>query len=95
MTYVGPGIHEDDFARGVKEWRLLQDANLPTERPDITIWCNEDGSAFVLARIYAGEYGANTCTFKLTAEQVNELLKLGGVLDEGQAKRLYEWKEVR
>lgn len=66
-----------------------------TRPPDIAIWCNDDGTADVVARLYACEFDGNTCTFKLTVEQVNELLKLGGVLDEGQAKRLYEWKEAR
>lgn len=68
----------------------------PHDRPaDLSIWCNPDGTADVVARVYAGEYGANACTFKLTIAQVDELLKQGGVLDEGQAKRLYEWKEAR
>lgn len=66
----------------------------PQARPaDLLLWCNPDGTADVVTRIYAGEYGANCCTFRLTAAQVDELLKLGGVLDEGQSKRLYEWKE--
>jgi hypothetical protein len=68
----------------------------PHDRPaDLAIWFNPDGSADVVDRVHAGEYGANTCMFKMTAEQADALLALGSVLDEGQAKRLYEWKEER
>jgi hypothetical protein len=68
----------------------------PHDRPaDLAIWFNPDGSADVVDRVHAGEYGANTCTFKLTPAQADALLALGSVLDEGQAKRLYEWKEER